>query len=91
MFFRGSRYEPVADAVHVDPRGREIVYKRLRLLPNPAVHQEHVVALEDRLDRIAHRYYSDPEQFWRIGDANHAIRPESLVKDVGRRLGIPLV
>ncbi len=91
MFFRGSRYESVADAFYVDSVGREIAYKRLRVLPNPPVHQTHVVAREDRLDRIAHQHYGDPEQFWRIADANQTLRPESLTSELGRRLGIPLV
>ena len=91
MFFRGSRYESVPDATSVDSRGREFPYKRLRILPAPPVHQVHTVAQEDRLDRIAFQYYGDPEQFWRIADANRALRPEALTADVGRRLGIPLI
>lgn len=91
MFFRGSRYESVPDAIHIDLRGREIPYKRLRILPSPPVQQAHVVAMEDRLDRIAFQHYGDPEQFWRIADANQALQPESLTDELGRRLGIPLI
>lgn len=91
MFFRGSRYESVADAIYVDPGGREMPYKRLRILPSPPVHQAHVVALGDRLDRIAFQHYGDSEQFWRIADANQALQPESLTDELGRRLGIPLI
>ena len=91
MFARGSRYETVPDATWTDASGREIVYKRLRLVPppGPAV-QGHVVARGDRLDLIAHRAYRDPEQFWRICDGNGAMRPDDLVAEVGRRLVIPL-
>jgi nucleoid-associated protein YgaU len=91
MFFKGSRYESIADAIHVEPDGREIPYKRLRILTSPPVHQAHVVALGDRLDRIASQHYGDPEQFWRIGDANQALQPESLTEALSRRLGIPLI
>ena len=28
----------------------------------------------DRLDLISYRFYRDPEQFWRICDANRALR-----------------
>jgi len=91
MFFRGSRYESVPDAVHVDERGREIPYKRLRQLPSPPAQHVHVVAQGDRLDRVAYRYYRDAEQFWRIADANRALDPEDLVRVVGRRLGLPLI
>ena len=91
MFARGSRYETVPDAVWTDPAGREIVYKRLRLIPppGPAV-QGHVVARGDRLDLIAHRFYRDPEQFWRLVDGNTAMRPDDLVAEPGRRLAVPL-
>jgi hypothetical protein len=35
MFAKGSRYETVPDVVWTDPAGREIVYKRLRVIPSP--------------------------------------------------------
>ena len=91
MFAKGSRYETVPDAVWTDPAGREIVYKRLRLIPPPGVAvQGHVVQRGDRLDLIAFRFYRDPEQFWRICDGNTAMRPDDLVAEPGRRLAIPL-
>jgi hypothetical protein len=91
MFARGSRYERVPDAVWTDPAGREIRYKRLRLVPppGPAV-QVHLVARGDRLDLIAFRFYRDPEQFWRLCDGNSAMRPDDLVAELGRRLLVPL-
>jgi hypothetical protein len=91
MFAKGSRYETVADAVYVDAAGREIVYKRLRLIPPPGTAvQGHLVARGDRLDLIAFRFYRDAEQFWRICDGNTATRPDDLVAELGRRLSIPL-
>ena len=89
MFAKGSRYEAVPDAVHTDPSGREIAYKRLRLTPATTALQVHTVRREERLDLIAFLYYTDPEQFWRICDGNAAMRPEAL-EQVGRRLLIPL-
>ena len=91
MFFRDSRYINLPDAIHVDPSGREIVYKRLRLLPRPRVQQGHTVALGERLDHIAFQHYSDPQQFWRIADANLAFHPAELTEEIGRVLGIPLL
>ncbi|MFL5804527.1 MAG: hypothetical protein ACJ8CR_22625 [Roseiflexaceae bacterium] len=35
-------------------------------------------------------YLDDPEQFWRICDANRAMRPDELTETVGRRLRITL-
>ena len=90
MFARGSRYATVATAVYVDASGQALPYKLLRVFPNPPAHQSHVVAQGERLDLIAHRYYRDPEQFWRICDANRALRPDDLTAEVGRRLAIPL-
>lgn len=90
MFARGSRYETVPDAIYRTPAGREILYKRLRLIPDPAVLQTFQVAAGDRLDLIAFRFYQDPEQYWRICDANRALLPADLTGEVGRRLRIPL-
>ena len=51
---------------------------------------EHVVTQGERLDHIAARYFGDPELFWRLCDANRAMRPEELTETIGRRLGITL-
>jgi len=91
MFLRGSRYSTVPDAIFVDRSGREIVYKVLRHIPLPPVQQGHTVALGERLDRIAFQHYGDPEQYWRIADANLALHPEDLTAEVGRVLGIALL
>ena len=91
MFARGSRYEAVTEDVYVDAQGREIPYKLLRVLPppGPAV-QAHAVVEGDRLDLLAHRYLGNSELYWRICDANGALRPEELMLEVGRRLAIPV-
>jgi hypothetical protein len=74
------------------PDGNTIIYLKRRLVPPPErfeLLQEHVVAQGERLDSITARYLGDPEQFWRICDANGAMRPEEL-EEVGRRLRITL-
>jgi hypothetical protein len=91
MFGRGSRYERVADAVHVDAAGREIAYKRLRLIPSPRGVQAHLVVEGDRLDLLAFRYLGDPEQFWRLCDASRVLHPGELTAHPGRRVLIPLL
>jgi hypothetical protein len=52
---------------------------------------EHTVTQGDRLDNLAARYVGDPEQFWRICDANDVLRPEDLTEEAGRaiRIGLP--
>jgi hypothetical protein len=44
----------------------------------------------DRLDNLAARYLGDPEQSWRLCDANRAMQPEALVAYVGATLAITL-
>lgn len=73
--------------------GREIPYLRRRFVPSAEnFHpiQEHMVTQGDRLDNIAAQHLGDPEQFWRICDANNAMRPEELTETIGRRLTITL-
>jgi nucleoid-associated protein YgaU len=87
-----SRYAAVGTATLTDAAGRTVVYLRRRFVP-PADHfaliQEHTVAPGERLDQIAARYLGDPEQFWRICDANNALDPAELTAP-GRRLRITL-
>jgi len=90
MFVRGSRYASVTEAIYVVPDGREIRYKRLRFIPDARALQTYRVAQQERLDLIAFRFYQDPEQFWRICDANRAFVPDDLTRETGRRLIIPL-
>ena len=95
MFSVTSRYNGIEQAEFVAADGRRLVYVRRRLLPpDPpvAVLTEHVVAQGDRLDNVTGRYLGDPEQFWRICDANLALRPEDLTAPdrLGSRLLIPL-
>jgi nucleoid-associated protein YgaU len=90
MFFRGSRYEPVPEAQLATPDGRTIRYKRVRFIPETPGSLAQKVNQGDRLDLISFRIYKDPEQFWRICDANLALLPEELVEKPGRRLLIPV-
>lgn len=69
-----------------------VSYVRRRFLPQPdelAPLGEYVVAVGERLDHIAAREFADPEQAWRIADANRAMDPAEL-EVPGRRLRITL-
>jgi hypothetical protein len=93
LFPPTSRYFTVETAKLEAPDGTVTVYLRRRFVPQPenlALLEEHVVTIGDRLDNVTARYLDDPEQFWRIADANRALRPEELVEKVGRRLRITL-
>jgi hypothetical protein len=88
-----SRYALVETATWTGPDGRDIVYLRRRFVGTPerfALVSEHYVVEGDRLDNIAATYLGDPEQFWRICDANVALRPDELTEELGRPLRITL-
>jgi hypothetical protein len=89
QFPPNSRYHGVPTRTYTAPDGRSIVYLARRFLPPPDVFslvREHVVVEGDRLDNLAARYLGDPEVFWRIADANNAMRAADLTAEVGRRL-----
>lgn len=90
MFFRGSRYEPIPEAEITTPEGRTIRYKRVRFILETRGTFGHRVKDGERLDLISYQSYKDPEQFWRICDANLAMLPEELVEEPGRQLLIPV-
>jgi hypothetical protein len=93
LFPPTSRYHGLDTAMMEDTSGKTIVYVRRRFLPSPdrfALLQEHAVVQGERLDNITAQYFGDPEQFWRICDANSAMRPEELTETIGRRLRITL-
>ena len=93
LFPANSRYHGIDTAKMEAADGRTIIYLRRRFVPPPesfALLQEHTVTEGDRLDNLAARYLGDPEQFWRLCDANAAMRPEELTKTIGRRLRITL-
>ncbi len=92
MFEPTSRYFALATATHTLPDGRTVAYKRRRLLPRgrdlPLL-VEVPVTEGDRLDLITARTLGDPEQFWRVCDANDALNPPDLLAELGRVLRVP--
>ena len=88
-----SRYAGIATAMYEKADGGTLVYLKRRFLPQGddfSVVHEHVVTAGERLDNIAAQYLGDPEQFWRICDANNAVQPEALVSEPGKRINITL-
>jgi hypothetical protein len=88
-----SRYHDVEVATVTAAEGRTIAYLRRRFVPPPesfSLLREHVVRAGERLDQVAAAEISDPEQFWRVADANGAMAPEELTDAPGRRLRITL-
>ncbi len=93
LFPPTSRYFNSETATLDRGNGRMLVYLKRRFVPPPerfSLLQEHVVVQGDRLDNITARYLADPEQFWRLCDANRAMQLDSLTAELGRRLRITL-
>jgi len=93
LFPPTSRYFSVETTTLEERDGEVIVYLKRRFVPQSerfALLQEHVVKQGERLDNITAQYLDDPEQFWRICDANRAMRPDELTETIGRRLRITL-
>lgn len=88
-----SRYKNIETATLETADDKEIIYIKRRFVPASdrfSLLQEHVVTQGDRLDNITVRYHNDPLQYWRICDANNAMKPTELTDVIGRRLRITL-
>ncbi len=97
MYDPASRYYKLETAtleiVESDGRQRSVRYLRRRFIPrsdDATTLVEHAVVQGDRLDNVTARYLGDPEQFWRVCDANTAMHPAELTKEVGTIIKISL-
>ena len=88
-----SRYFEIETTKWRTPEGKTIVHIRRRFLPPAERFQqilEHSVVQGDRLDNITANYLGDPEQFWRVCDANNAMQPDELTEIPGTKIRITL-
>jgi hypothetical protein len=93
MFDTTSRYYNLETATYVKDDQEKISYKRRRFLPRQEelpLLAEVRVEQSDRLDLIANRTIGDPEQFWRVCDANNAMNPSELIEEPGKSLRVPI-
>ena len=82
-----------ATATWTGPDGRDHRYLLRRFLPDAVGHgraRHHVVTQGDRLDNITAQFLGDPEQFWRVCDANNAMGPDDLDRRSAAHSLIPL-
>ena len=73
--------------------GSTIRYVGRRFLPqgeNMTVLQTVTVVAGDRIDLVTSRTLGNPEQFWKVCDANNAMYPLDLTVQPGRELIIPM-
>jgi len=92
-FAFNSRYRDVKLRVRIATDGSVETYVGRRIIPaldRYAVLGRHKVAGDDRIDRIAAEAFGDPEQYWRICDANGDSDPGAAAGPDGRLLVIPL-
>lgn len=88
-----SRYYGIATAQQTAVDGTVITYLKRRFVPPPenfSLLAEHLVVAADRIDNLAAQYLGDPQQYWRICDANRAMRPAELTETVGSVVRITL-
>ena len=88
-----SRYYGIQTKEFTLPGGEQIAYLGRRFAPPPErfeLLQYHTVVEGDRLDNVTARYLGDPEQFWRLADANRAMHPDDLTVTIGQKLRVTL-
>jgi len=93
LFASTSRYYGLPVENFTLLNGTTVAYVSRRFVPAPECFQNlqyHTVTQGERLDNIAATYLGDPDLFWRICDANRAMRPESLTDKPGKTLRITL-
>ncbi len=92
LFPPNSRYHGVDTATWSATAGT-VVYLRRRFIPPPEAYatlQEHTVTEGERPDTLAAQALGDPEQFWRLCDANAVLRPDDLTATPGRVVRVTL-
>jgi len=93
MFPPTSRYYGIASAQLTAPDGTVITYLQRRFVPPPenfVTLAEHLVVSGDRPDNLAAHYLGDPQQYWRLCDANGEMNPAELTGTIGRYVRIAL-
>ena len=73
-------------------QGNNITYLKRRFVPQPerfSLLYKHTVLQDERLDNLSNQYYNDPEQYWKICDANEVLQPDELTWESGNKIQIP--
>jgi len=92
LFQANSRYYGLATVTLETPDG-SVTYVKRRFAPQPErfqLIQAHTVQQGERLDNIAAQYLGDPTLFWRLCDANRALKPWVLTETPGTTLDITM-
>jgi len=87
----GSRYHGLPLMRTTLDDGREVAFVGRRFLPPLDAYERlavHEVQGGDRLDLLAAQYFADPEQGWRLPEANAVRDPRDLLARAGSRIAI---
>jgi hypothetical protein len=93
LFDQQSRYYRLRVASLATADGGTISYVSRRFIPRPesfAVLQRHRVIQGERVDVVAAQAYGDPLLYWRLCDANLALRPEDVTAKPGAFIYVTL-
>jgi hypothetical protein len=88
-----SRYAACDVAVLTRADGSQLAYLRRRFVPDPSRFEtllEHTISEGERLDNLTATFLDDPEQFWRLCDANRTVRPTELTDELGATIRVTL-
>lgn len=89
MIYKGSRYTRTEVIAPENSEGKTPRVLEIREIPKTPGVFEHIVSEGERLDHLAHRFYTDPKKYWLILDANtDELNPFHLLKP-GRRIRVP--
>jgi hypothetical protein len=93
VFQPNSRYFGVALRTHTTADGTVETFVGRRIIPAMERYRaltRHRTLANDRIDGVAAEAFGDPEQYWRICDANGDAEPADATEPTGRLLLIPL-
>jgi len=93
IFPPNSRYYGVPIRTRVDADGTMQSFVGRRIIPAMERYRplgRHRTVVDERIDGVSAEVFGDPEQYWRICDANGDAEPADATKPLGRLLIIPL-
>ncbi len=93
MFDPDSRYYDIDEATIKLPDGRQVVYKRRRIIRrsrSTLVRGQVQVRQDERVDHVATRTLGDPGQYWRLMDVNGVMNPRVVDESDATVLAIPV-
>jgi hypothetical protein len=88
-----SRYKADNVRQYTTADGETVPFVGRRIIPEMdrySVLDRHRTVTSERIDQVADAFYGDPEQYWRICDANGVRRPAEADDPVGHLLVIPM-